>query len=130
MNPRYRSTCDKPDRRYGGRSLYRVPQEGMIKGVCAGIAHYFDIPVAVVRVLAVVALFFGMFFITLVVYLVLAAMLPEAPVGRFDHPAGQTASQLLHQLSDDMAQNEQQLRQMERYITSETFNVQSRFRQL
>lgn len=41
------------------KSLYRLPQEGMIRGVCAGLAHYFNIPVLLVRVIAVIALFAG-----------------------------------------------------------------------
>lgn len=41
----------------GSKKLYRVPEEGMIKGVCAGLAHYFDIPVRLVRVIMVLSLF-------------------------------------------------------------------------
>ncbi|MCU6172557.1 PspC domain-containing protein, partial [Enterobacter bugandensis] len=32
----------------GKKKLYRVPEEGMLKGVCAGLAHYFDIPVRLI----------------------------------------------------------------------------------
>ena len=49
------------------KSLYRLPQEGMIRGVCAGLAHYFNIPVLLVRVIAVIALFAGFFGLTIVV---------------------------------------------------------------
>ncbi|GAB7202034.1 hypothetical protein OS12_34760 [Dickeya oryzae] len=31
------------------RKLYLLPEEGMIKGVCAGLARYFDVPVKLVR---------------------------------------------------------------------------------
>ncbi|WP_032487629.1 PspC domain-containing protein, partial [Yersinia pestis] len=48
----------------GSKKLYRVPEEGMIKGVCAGLAHYFDIPVRLVRVIMVLSLFFGLFVFT------------------------------------------------------------------
>lgn len=41
------------------KQLYRLPQEGVIRGVCAGLAHYFNIPVLLVRVIAVIALFAG-----------------------------------------------------------------------
>ncbi|EIS94949.1 phage shock protein C, partial [Yersinia pestis PY-89] len=41
-----------------------------------------------------------------------------------------TPRQLLDQLQHELAQGEQQLRQVERYVTSDTFGVRSRFRQL
>lgn len=41
----------------GKKKLYRVPEEGMLKGVCAGLAHYFDIPVRLIRVMVVLSLF-------------------------------------------------------------------------
>ena len=31
------------------KKLWRIPQQGMVKGVCAGIAHYLDVPVKLVR---------------------------------------------------------------------------------
>ena len=30
------------------KKLWRIPQQGMVKGVCAGIAHYLDVPVKLV----------------------------------------------------------------------------------
>lgn len=47
----------------GSKKLYRVPEEGMVKGVCAGLAHYFDVPVRLIRVMVVLSLFFGLFFL-------------------------------------------------------------------
>ncbi|GAB7197311.1 hypothetical protein OS31_38550 [Dickeya oryzae] len=40
------------------RKLYLLPEEGMIKGVCAGLARYFDVPVKLVRFIAVLSIFF------------------------------------------------------------------------
>ena len=31
------------------KKLWRIPQQGMVKGVCAGIAQYLDVPVKLVR---------------------------------------------------------------------------------
>jgi phage shock protein C len=39
------------------RRLYRLPHDKMIAGVCAGIAHYLDVDVTLVRIAAVAALF-------------------------------------------------------------------------
>ncbi|OJT45452.1 PspC domain-containing protein, partial [Serratia plymuthica] len=55
----------------GSKKLYRVPEEGMVKGVCAGLAHYFDVPVRLIRVIVVLSMIFGLFFFTLVAYFAL-----------------------------------------------------------
>ena len=31
------------------KKLWRIPQQGMVKGVCAGIAQYLDVPVKMVK---------------------------------------------------------------------------------
>ena len=60
-----------------GKKLYRSTSNKMIAGVCAGIADYFDIDPAFVRigwvVLTIAAIWFGV-----LIYLVLALFLPEA----------------------------------------------------
>ena len=53
------------------KKLWRIPQQGMVKGVCAGIAHYLDVPVKLVRILVVLSIFFGLAFFTFVAYIVL-----------------------------------------------------------
>lgn len=45
----------------GSKKLYRVPEEGRVKGVCAGLAHYFDVPVRLSHVMAVSSLFSAYF---------------------------------------------------------------------
>ncbi|MBS0055361.1 envelope stress response membrane protein PspC [Yersinia sp. Marseille-Q3913] len=112
------------------KKLYRVPEEGMIKGVCAGLAHYFDIPVRLIRVMVVLSLFFGLFVFTIAAYIVLTFMLEPAPAASFSEGSAATPRQLLDQLEYELSAGEQRLRQVERYVTSETFVVESRFRQL
>ena len=57
------------------KTLYRLPKQGKIAGVCAGLADYFDMDVTLMRVLFVVAAFvtggFG-----LLLYIILAIILP------------------------------------------------------
>ena len=50
------------------KKLWRIPQQGMVKGVCAGIAHYLDVPVKLVRILVVLSIFFGLAFFTFVAF--------------------------------------------------------------
>ncbi|CAM3418557.1 MULTISPECIES: envelope stress response membrane protein PspC [Yersinia] len=115
---------------FSGKKLYRVPEEGMVKGVCAGLAHYLDIPVKLVRIIAVLSMFFGLFVFTIVAYLVLTYMLDPVPASTFMDEDYQTPRQLLDKLDYELSSGEQRLRQVERYVTSETFGVRSRFRQL
>ncbi len=113
------------------RKLYRLPEEGMIKGVCAGLARYFDVPVKLVRIIAVLSIFFGLFLITAVAYLILSFMLDPAPPEAYQ-PAGATVSPnaLLDQADAILSASEQRLRHIERYITSDTYGLRSKFRQL
>jgi len=57
------------------RPLYRLPKQGKIAGVCAGLADYFDFDVTLMRVIFVVGIF-----ITggaaVLLYIILAIVLP------------------------------------------------------
>ena len=56
------------------KTLYRIPKNGMIAGVCAGLADYFDMDVTLMRVIFVAgALLTG---IGLLLYIILALVLP------------------------------------------------------
>lgn len=116
--------------RFSGKKLWRIPQQGKVKGVCAGIARYLDVPVTLVRVIVVLSMVFGLFMFTLIAYIVLSCVLEPMPLHADEQAAPLRADELLDALSSEMAQNEHQLRQLERYVTSETFSVRSRFRQL
>lgn len=116
--------------RFRGKKLWRIPQQGKIKGVCAGIAHYLEVPVTLVRVIVVLSMLFGLFMFTLLAYFILSYVLEPMPAHADDQAAPLRADELLDALSDEMRQNENKLRQLERYVTSETFSVRSRFRQL
>lgn len=113
------------------KKLWRIPQKGMVKGVCAGIADYLDVPVKLVRLMVVLSLFFGLFFFVLVIYIILAFMLDPAP-DNYQNPATNLPDSriLLAQVEQTLAESEQRLREMERYVTSDTFTLRSRFRQL
>jgi phage shock protein C len=44
--------------------------------------------------------------------------------------AGETSGELLAAADQELAAGERRLREMERYVTSDTFTLRSRFRQL
>ncbi len=60
------------------KRLYRSRDDRKIAGICAGLGEYFGIDPTVVRLLFVVGLIFwgG----TLLAYIILAIVIPEAPL--------------------------------------------------
>lgn len=116
-------------RSFSGRKLWRIPQQGMLKGVCAGIAQYLDVPVKLVRVITVLSLFFGLFFFVMVAYIALVFILDPMPDGALN-PDTPDSRQLLDAVDSELAAGEERLRAMERYVTSDSFTLRSRFRQL
>jgi len=112
-----------------GRKLWRIPQQGKVRGVCAGIAEYLDIPVRLLRVIVVLSLFLGLFMFTIVAYFILGFVLDEKPVDAASERAP-SARELLDELEITLQSDERKVREVERYVTSETFSVRSRFRQI
>lgn len=112
------------------KKLWRIPQRGMVKGVCAGIAEYLDVPVKLIRIITVLAMLFGLFFFVVVAYVILTFALDPMPEGAMNNPRQPSSRDLLDTVDAELAAGEQRLREMERYVTSDTFTLRSRFRQL
>lgn len=112
------------------KKLWRMPQKGMVRGVCAGIADYLDVPVKLVRILVVLSIFFGLAFFTVVAYIVLSFVLDPMPDNLAAGKPQPTSGELLDTVDRELAAGEKRLREMERYVTSDTFTLRSRFRQL
>lgn len=112
------------------KKLWRIPQRGKVGGVCAGIAQYLDIKVKMVRLLAILAMCFGLFFFVVAAYIVLFFVLDPLPENYTEGEAPPSSSELLDAVDAQLAAGESRLRQMERYVTSDTFSLRSRFRQL
>lgn len=111
------------------KKLWRMPQKGMVRGVCAGIADYLDVPVKLVRILVVLSIFFGLAFFTVVAYIVLSFVLDPMPDNLAAGKPQPTSGELLDTVDRELAAGEKRLREMERYVTSDTFTLRSRFRQ-
>lgn len=112
------------------RRLWRDTQNGKLMGVCAGLAEYLNVPVNLIRIMVIISLFIGLFFITVVVYFAVGFFLDKKPLTAQAAENSPGAARLLSQLEQQMQQGEQSVREIERYVTSETFSVRSRFRQL
>ena len=60
------------------KRLYRSKDDRVIAGVCGGLAEYFNVETTWVRILFIVLLIAALS--TLVVYLILWVIVPEAPI--------------------------------------------------
>ncbi len=117
--------------------LYRDRRHGMLFGVCAGIADYFDWDVWIVRLAAVIALMFFFPFV-LVAYLIAALALRHKPEKLY-RDAGDEAfwrsvssrpDQTLSSLKQKFRELEQRLARMETQVTDEEFDLKRQFRDL
>ncbi len=110
--------------------LYRHTDNGVLRGVCAGLADYFGVSVVTVRVLTLISLFLFPP-ATLLAYLIAGFALPPAPDKLFEsdeearfwrdlrtEPSG-TFSDLRHRFRG----TEQRLRTVESYVTSSGFEL-------
>jgi len=113
-----------------GRKLWRIPEKGRIKGVCAGIAQYFDVPVKLVRLITILAFFLGFAFFVIVGYVALTFLLDPMPADTQQQKSHPSTRELLNATDTELAAGEQRLRAMERYVTSDAYTLRSNFRKL
>lgn len=122
---------------WSAQRFYRDRRNGKVMGVCAGIADYFGWNVTVIRILAIIALFWFMP-ATLLVYFVLGFLLPVKPDKLYDwdtddeywrsvrRSAASTFSDLRHRFREfDM-----RMQRMETYVTSRQYDLDREFRDL
>jgi phage shock protein PspC (stress-responsive transcriptional regulator) len=57
------------------KKLYKITDEAKVSGVCAGVAEYFNIDVTIVRLVWLLAVFFGIGSPVLI-YIIVAIVLP------------------------------------------------------
>lgn len=65
------------------KKLYKSTKNKVLTGTCGGIGEYFNIDPTIIRLVFVVILFFGGSGI--IVYIVAALIIPNAPVDDFDN---------------------------------------------
>lgn len=120
--------------------LYRYPQEGKIAGVCAGVAHYIGMEVWLVRILVLTLFLLGGTGIVLLGYVAAWLFMDKAPLlaEQVDEPqlkekswqAGEAPRKRVNTLTGEFDEMEARIRRLESYVTSETFKVRNKFRQL
>lgn len=117
--------------------LYRDRERGWLAGVCAGIAGYFGVAPALVRLGFLVALI--VFFVpTAIGYVVLALALPPRPPGlyasgeeeAFWRSAATQPDHTVAGLGHRFGNLETRLRRLEGEVTSRDFDLHRKFRDL
>ena len=119
------------------RRLYRDTENGMLAGVCAGIADYFGFSVKALRWLVALGCFF-MIPAILICYVAAAFLLPRKPVGLYRNPDEETFWRTVrrdpHFACDDIRRKfrelDGRLQSMEQYVTSPRFDLDQEFRDL
>ncbi len=102
---------------YYGNRLYRA-RKGEVFGVCQGIAQWRDLPVDPIRLAVILLAVFTGFVPVLVIYLLLALILPVEPEGRqsrrfYDEEEDISSSHRKHRgrTMDDLKQEFENLKQ-------------------
>jgi len=119
------------------RRLYRDTENGMVAGVCAGIADYFGIRVSALRWLTALACLF-VFPAIFICYVLAAFLLPRKPVGLYRNAGEETFWRTVRRdprfAFDDIRRKfrelDGRLQSMEQYVTSPRFDLDQEFRNL
>ncbi|MBA3564204.1 MAG: envelope stress response membrane protein PspC [Gammaproteobacteria bacterium] len=119
------------------RRLYRDSKNGIICGVCAGIAEYFGFDRTITRVVTAVSLIFFMPGV-LLIYFGLCFLLPRKPAelerpdqdARFAQAVRFSPQDTLSNVRYKFRDMEARMRRMERYVTSPRYKLDEEFRDL
>jgi len=110
-------------------------RNGVILGVCRGIAEYFDFSLFWIRIIAIISLLFTGFWPTLILYFVAALLMKPEPVIPIHTDEEQEfydsyvhsrkwATERVKQRSENL---ERRLRRLEHTVTSPEFDWEKRF---
>jgi phage shock protein C len=117
------------------KGLRRIPDRGVIAGVCAGIAEYFDWSPKVVRVIAVVLLVCG-FGTSVIVYLALwYVMDPVTPAEASAAQSGDAPSPTrpptsMEEVKARFVKLDERLRSIEECVTDKEFELRRELKKL
>lgn len=114
----------------GERKLYRNRQKGVVGGVCAGVADYFDIDPIIIRIVFIASLFMTLQ-VAFIVYCIAYFVLDDDPnaltdgsgklCSKFNSPYERQS--VLNSVHDRFKNVEKRLRRLEAYVTSNRFKL-------
>ena len=118
------------------KTLYRIPQQKKVAGICAGVAEFFGLETWLVRVVTASIFLLGGAGMIVIGYIVLWVILDEKPVTSDENSlhrdievkkkfwqAGEPATQALQDVNQQFRTLELRLRNMERYVTSDSYDL-------
>ena len=123
------------------KKLYRDPKNAKLGGICAGIAEYFGTEIWVIRLLVISAFLFSAGFFVVLAYVIAYFMLDEIPeqrkwqqgfyqkhnVKQKSWQAGQSAEQILENVSTELDKMEKDIEHLEAYVTSFSYKMNREF---
>jgi len=118
------------------RALYRS-RSGMIFGVCKGLANYLDTNVTIVRLGALLCLFFTGFVPMIVIYTVAAILMKPEPVVPFETEADRefydsytsSRTMAIHRLKRTYENLDRRIQRIESIVTARDFSWDSRLKE-
>jgi phage shock protein C len=114
--------------------LVRDTVNGKVAGVCAGLGGYFSIKTKWVRLFLILSSVFGFFVPVLIVYIVLAVLMPPAPSGfAYGTPTVDEKGRRVPDTSymrEHFTVLDRRLANMEAWVTSEDYRLRQQFKNL
>jgi len=129
----------------GKRTFYKLPSQGKVAGVCAGLAEYMGFEVWIVRVVVASAIVLsGIFGLPLMAYIIAWFILDDKPVTDepyyADEPAiavksrvwqkGEPPQQAFRDIRERFSSLEERLRGLETYVTSKEYQLRREINRL
>ena len=111
------------------KTIYKDPQNAMLGGVCAGLAHYFGLDRTLVRLVFFVTAFF-FFFMLVPIYLLAWFILPKKESLQHAHHHTSSSHNHAFPLKKRMEKIDQRIRNLESIITSEEWQLRRKFRDI
>ncbi|WP_298441949.1 envelope stress response membrane protein PspC [uncultured Ferrimonas sp.] len=113
--------------------LYRIPSQGKVAGVCAGIAERFNLEVWLVRIVTLSAMILtGVFSFVLLGYVVAWVLLDKKPEAQPIHraevktkvwQAGESPRNAFRDINSKFRSLELRIRNLERFVTSDAYHL-------
>lgn len=128
---------DQSNRSRNPGRLYRDTENGLIAGVCAGVADYFGVPVNTVRIVTfIIGLVYSV--PVLIFYFGAAWLLPAKPRNLYRDPDDErfwrayrrSPLDTLGETKRKFRDLERKLRRMESYVTSRKFDLDREFKNM
>ena len=126
------------------KKLYRDPKNGKLGGICAGLAEYFGTETWLIRLLVISAFLFSAGFFVTLAYISAYLLLDKMPEQRKQQQSiykshnikqkpwqsGHSAEQILQNISRELDDIENDIQNMEAYVTSFAFKMDREFKEL